>query len=106
MKLMDSGSLHQLHVGHTHKLSIGQPIVMMMIIIIMMMMIVIMIVTTTGQLTARDWATYRCVASNDLGDSAASVTLTGITGSDLSRILGLFVVCMALSMAQNNIIKY
>ena len=101
MKLMDSGSLHQLHVGHTHKLSIGQPIVMMMI---MMMMIVIMMMTT-GPLTARDWATYRCVATNDLGDSAASVTLTGITGSELSRILGLFVVCMALSMAQNDI-KY
>ena len=100
MKLMDSGSLHQLHVGHTHKLSIGQSIVMMM-----MMMIVIMIVTTTGPLTARDWATYRCVATNDLGDSAASVTLTGITGSELPRILGLFVVCMALSMAQNDI-KY
>ena len=32
MKLMDSGSLHQLHVGHTHKLSIGQSIVMMIMI--------------------------------------------------------------------------
>ena len=49
----------------------------MMMMIIMMIMIMIMM-TTTGQLTARDWATYRCVASNDHGDSAASVTLTGI----------------------------
>ena len=32
MKPMDSGSLHQLHVGHTHKLSIGQSIVMMIMI--------------------------------------------------------------------------
>ena len=44
----------------------------------MMMMIMIIIMMTTGQLTARDWATYRCVATNDHGDSAASVTLTGI----------------------------
>ena len=44
----------------------------------MMMMIMIIMMMTTGQLTARDWATYRCVATNDHGDSAASVTLTGI----------------------------
>ena len=46
--------------------------------VMMIMMIIMMMMMVTGQLTAQDWATYRCVATNDHGDSAASVTLTGI----------------------------
>ena len=57
-----------------------------------------MIMTTTGQLTARDWATYRCVASNDHGDSAASVTLTGILPYHDIQMLTCYLIFHGLKM--------
>jgi len=55
MKLIDGSHLRLLHVGDTYKLSI------------------------TG-VDSTDWGTYHCQASNSLGDTSKSLTLTGAPG--------------------------
>ena len=53
MKLIDSSHLHMLNVGDTYKL-------------------------VMGDIKTQNWGQYHCQASNSLGETSGSITLTGM----------------------------